>query len=141
MLRRSSKSQNLGPDYFTIPLAGRSLPVNPRHGCRGCEYVIMQDYSIERVGQPDLVFNGELIGKSGGDMPRIRIYRTKASKYIAEIGTEAKRANAAHFDKPMDLVNWLKTRLNSITEEAQAAIEDASKNDNSFKNFWTERVE
>jgi hypothetical protein len=100
----------------------------------------MQDYNIERVGQPDLVFNGDLIGQSAG-ANRVKIYRTKGGKFIAQLSVDAQRANAAHFDKPADLIAWLRTNLNSVTPEAQAAIEEAAKNDESFKRFWTERVE
>ena len=101
----------------------------------------MQDYNIERVGKPDLVFSGDLIGQSGSDRPRVKIYRTKAAKFVAVLSVDAQRAEADHFDKPADVVNWLRAHLNSITPEAQAAIEDAAKKDDSFKAFWTERVD
>lgn len=101
----------------------------------------MQDFSIVRVGKSDLVFNGELIGQSGGAKPRVKIYRTKAAKYIGEISVDAQRSDADHFDKPTDLVGWLSKHLNSITIEAQTAIEAAAKQDETFKAFWTEKVE
>ena len=101
----------------------------------------MQDYTIERVGRPDLLFDGDLIGRSAGDKPRIKIYRTKAGKFIGEMPGDDKRAKAEHFEKPAELVAWLRGGSNFLTEEAQAAVEDAVKNDASFKSFWTERVE
>lgn len=101
----------------------------------------MQEYTIERVGKPDLIFTGDLIGQSAGAKPRVKIYNTKGGKFISELSVDEQRAKAEHFEKPVDLVNWLKTNLNSITQEAQAAIEDAAKHDEAFKSFWTERVE
>jgi hypothetical protein len=100
----------------------------------------MQDYKIERVGQPDLEFTGELIGKSSGEKPRVIIYRTTAGEFIGQVAETSQRSEAGHFAKPELLVNWLKYRLTSITEEAQAAIEDAALHDEAFKSFWTERV-
>jgi hypothetical protein len=100
----------------------------------------MQDYNIERVGQPDLVFNGDLIGQSAG-ANRVKLYRTKGGKFIAQLSVDAQRSHAAPFDKPADLITWLKSNLNSITPEAQVAIEEAAKKDEAFKKFWTERVE
>ena len=114
----------------------------PIHATRVAESeCFIQDYTIERVGRPDLVFNGELIGRSAGDKPHIKIYRTKAGKFIGEMAVGAERASAEHFDKPLDLVAWLRRGSSSLTEEAQAAVEDAVKNDASFKSFSTERFE
>jgi hypothetical protein len=101
----------------------------------------MQDYSIERVGMSDLVFTGDLIGQGNGDKPRVKIYRTKTGKFIGELREDAQRSDANHFDKPADLVNWLRGRLAGIPLDVQVAIESAAKLDDSFKNYWTERVE
>ncbi|HZQ20450.1 MAG TPA: hypothetical protein VFA90_17280 [Terriglobales bacterium] len=101
----------------------------------------MQTYKIERVGIADLEFDGDVIGQSAGAKPQVRIYRTNTSHYILTIAADAERARAQRFDKPIDLVNWLKAQLGSITIDAQSAIEAAAKNDDTFKTYWTERVE
>ncbi len=101
----------------------------------------MQDYNIERIGLPNLLFTGDLIGQSGGGDPQIRIFRTKAAKFIGELVHPSNRNEADHFDKPADLVNWLKRKLSAITPAAQAAIEDAVKHDEAFQSYWTEKVE
>ena len=101
----------------------------------------MQNYSIERVGKPDLAFEGELIGQSPGPKPEIRIYRTKAGQFIGQVAIDSIRSKADHFAKPADLIAWIKAPTNSISLEAQGAIEAAAKTDESIKAFWTERVE
>jgi hypothetical protein len=102
----------------------------------------MQDYTIERVNKADLSFNGELIGKSASDKARITIYRLKSGKFIGSIKADATRFNADRFDKPADLITWLKSHsYGSLTEDAQSAVEEAAKNDETFRAFWTEKVE
>jgi hypothetical protein len=103
----------------------------------------MQDYSIERLGLPNLDFTGELIGQSGGDKPTFKIYRTKAGKFIAEwrFGQQSADIAAEPYDTPALVVNWLKSRRGGFTPEVQAAIEDATRHDDSFKNFWNVKVE
>jgi hypothetical protein len=101
----------------------------------------MQDFTIERVGQSDLVFNGDMIGQSGGPRPMLKIYRTKGGKFIAQVSRDAERSVAEPFDQPSLLVSWLRSLLCGISEEAQVAIEGAAKNDDAFRKFWTDRVE
>ncbi len=100
----------------------------------------MQDYTIERVGIPNLDFTGDLIGQSAGPIPRVKIYRTKGLKFIGEIKANQKMSDAQHFDKPADLINWFRS-VYGITGEVEDAIEDAAKNDEAFKAAWNERVE
>ena len=100
----------------------------------------MQDYSIEQVEKPDLVFTGDVIGQSAGQTPALRIFRTKGGKFIAALLSDRTRSQTGTFDKPGDLVAWLE-RITSITAELQLAIENAAKNDEMFKAFWTQRVE
>lgn len=102
----------------------------------------MQDYSIERAGIANLDFTGELIGQSGGPSPKVKIYRTKALKFVGELRADLKMAQAQHFDKPVDLINWFKL-LNGggVSPDVQDAIEDATKNDDTFKAAWNERVD
>ena len=99
----------------------------------------MQDYSIEQVDQPDLVFTGDVIGQSTGQTPMLRIFRTKGGKFIAAILSDRTRSQTATFDKPGDLVAWLERTI-TMTAELQLAIENAAKNDDTFKAFWTQRV-
>jgi|SRR5580704_218280 hypothetical protein len=101
----------------------------------------MQDYTIERVGRPDLDFTGELIGQSSAANARLKIYRTKGGEFIAEVRVDPQRSEANPFSKPADLVAWVRNDLGVITEEAQAAIEQAAKNDAAFETYWTEHVE
>src|ERR1700690_3532613 len=98
----------------------------------------MEDYSIERAGIANLDFTGELIGQSTGPTPRIKIYRTKAGKYVGETGANQKIAQAQHFDNPVVLINWFKNTTGSITGEIEDAIEDAAKHDDGFKAAWNE---
>ena len=102
----------------------------------------MEDFSIERAGVANLDFTGELIGQSGGPSPKIKIYRTKALKFVGESRADLKMAQAEHFDKPIDLINWFKS-LNgyTVSPDVQDAIEDATKNDDAFKAAWNEHVE
>ena len=106
----------------------------------------MQDYTVERVGKPDLAFTGELIGQSDAStfspIPNIRIYRTKAGKFVAALAKDPKRSVADHFEKPAEVLNWLKVSAGgSINPDAQAAIEQACSKDADFKSFWTEHVD
>ena len=57
----------------------------------------MQNFAIERVGQADLVFNGDLIGQSPGQIPLLRIYRTEAGKFIARVSRDPERSIASAF--------------------------------------------
>ena len=102
----------------------------------------MENYSIERAGIANLDFIGELIGQSGGPSPKIKIYRTKAQKFVGESRADLKMAQAQHFDKPDDLIVWFKS-LNgyTVSPDVQDAIEDAAKNDDAFKAAWNEHVE
>jgi hypothetical protein len=100
----------------------------------------MENYSIERIGIPNLDFSGELIGQSGGPSPRVKIYRTQGQKYIGQLDASQKFSNAQHFDKPFDLVAWFKNTW-GITPEAEDAIEAAAKSDETFKAAWNEHVD
>lgn len=99
----------------------------------------MQDYSIERTGIPNLDFTGDLIGQNGGPVSTVKIYRTKANKYVGELRANQKFAQAqGDFNTPQDLINWFKT-VNygtAITADVQDAIEDATKHDDAFKAAW-----
>jgi hypothetical protein len=108
--------------------------------CVGIKIKNMEDYSIERSGIANLDFTGELIGQGGSPIPRIKIYRTKANKYVGEMSANQKMAQAQHFDNPVLLINWFKN-LVGITGEIQDAIEDAAKNDEVFKAAWNEHVD
>src|SRR6185312_9384314 len=102
----------------------------------------MEDFSIERAGIPNLDFTGDLIGKSGGPTPTIKIYRTKDLKYVGELRANQKYAQAkGGFDKPIDLINWFKSvNYGSLAPEVEDAIEDATKNDGGFKDVWNEHI-
>lgn len=103
----------------------------------------MQEYTIERLGQPNLHFAGEIVGHSEGEKPSIRIFRTKAGNFVAEsrYGPQRLSAHAEHFEQPEQVVAWLRIVLGSITHEAHTAIEVAAGNDEQFKKFWNLRVE
>jgi hypothetical protein len=42
----------------------------------------MAEIKIERAGMKDLVFEGDVIGKSPKDNPEVKIYRTKGGKFV-----------------------------------------------------------
>jgi hypothetical protein len=101
-----------------------------------------QEYSIERVGIKNLDFTGTIIGSSSGPVPLLKIYRTKAGKYIGAMRADAERSKAMPFDKPEDLITWLKGEVGSpINQVTQEAVEEAAKNDNIFKAAWNEHVD
>jgi hypothetical protein len=123
-------------------MSAREHRATHRAGSNNQQYTIMQDYSIERAGIANLDFTGELIGQSGGANPRVKIYRTTALKFIGENRADLKMAQAQHFDKPVDLINWLKYANGGVvTAEVQDAIEDAAKHDDAFKSAWNEHVD
>jgi len=101
----------------------------------------MQDFTIERVGLPNLDFTGELIGQSPDVNPRIKIYRTKVGHYVGEIPKDSKRSEAGYFEKPDLVVNWFRTLVGSINFDVQAAIEAATTKDEEFKKAWNQHVE
>jgi hypothetical protein len=102
----------------------------------------MEDYSIERAGIRNLDFTGELIGQSAGPTPRVKIYRTKAGKFVGEVNANQKMAAAQAFDKPADLIIWFKSQnAGTVSPEVQDAIEDATKHDEAFKAVWNEHVD
>jgi hypothetical protein len=101
-----------------------------------------QEYSIERVGIKNLDFTGAIIGSSTGPVPLLKVYRTKAGKFIGSLRVDAERSNASPFEKPEDLIAWLKGEVGSpISQAAQEAVEEAAKNDNVFKAAWNEHVD
>jgi hypothetical protein len=100
----------------------------------------MQEFKIERANLSDLIFNGELIGKGSGTDPRLKIYRTDGGEFIAAVKFDSERSVANHFHKPEELVAWLRARSGNISEEDQQAIEEAARNNDLFKAFWTERI-
>jgi hypothetical protein len=102
----------------------------------------MQDYSIERAGIPNLDFTGDLIGQSAGPAPVVKIYRTKALKYVGELRANQKLAEAqGGFNTPQDLVNWFKGfNYGAINPDVQEAIEAATKNDEPFKTAWNVQI-
>ena len=101
-----------------------------------------QEYSIERVGIKNLDFTGTLIGSGSGPVPALKIYRTKGGTFIGALRADAERSNAKPFDKPEDLITWLKGEIGSpISEAAQGAVEEAAKNDIVFKAAWNEHVD
>jgi hypothetical protein len=104
----------------------------------------MQQFTIELVGQPNLVFEGEQIGQSEGPAPRIKIYRTKAGHYVGEIKQGGVRSDACHYDTPEQVVNWFKGQPSScgqVTPDVQAAIEAATTKDDQFKKYWTVQID
>jgi len=102
----------------------------------------MEDYSIERAGIANLDFTGELIGQSSGPIPKVKIYRTKALKFVGELKAEQKMAMAQHYDKPIDLITWFRSMNGGpVSTDVQDAIEDATKHDDAFKAAWNERVD
>ena|SRR5665213_3869652 len=102
----------------------------------------MQDFTIERVGQPNLDFNGELIGQNAEVNPRIIIYRTKAGHYVGEIKEDAKRSATCHFEKPEPVVNWFRNLSGGvIPQDVQAAIEASATKDEEFRKLWNEHID
>lgn len=100
----------------------------------------MEDFSIERAGIANLDFTGELIGQGGTPSPRIKIYHTKAGKYVGEMSANLKMAQAQHFDTPALVISWFRN-LGGITAEVEDAIEDAAKHDEAFRTAWNEHVD
>jgi hypothetical protein len=118
--------------------------VKPRHVHRGTKQnYTMQDYSIERSGIQNLDFTGELIGQSAGPNPDVKIYRTKAGKFIGQLHADVKFSMAQPFDNPALLINWFKSVNGgfSISSEMEDAIEDAANHDDSFKAAWNVHVD
>jgi hypothetical protein len=104
------------------------------------KHKFMENYSIERLGIPNLDFNGELIGQSAGPSPRVKIYRTQGRKYIGQFDASQKFSKAEPFDKPLEVVAWF--RINwTITPEIEDAIESAAKSDETFRAAWNEHVD
>ena len=101
----------------------------------------MQEFKIERVDKSDLVFKGEVIGKSSGPNPKLMIYRTETGHFVAAIRSDSQRWNANHFDKAEDLLKWVNGMLQPLLPQDQQAIEEAAQNNESFAKLWTERVD
>ena len=69
----------------------------------------------------------------------VKIYRTKALKYIGQLNANQKLSIAqGDFEKPEDLINWFKSQnyMPVIIPDVQDAIEDATKHDEPFKAAW-----
>jgi hypothetical protein len=101
----------------------------------------MQDYSIERLGIPNLDFTGELIGQSYGQIPKIKIYKTNGGKFVGQQEANQQLSRAEHFDSAPLLIDWFKATDGCITPEVESAIEDAANHDNSFRTAWNVRVD
>lgn len=102
----------------------------------------MQDFSIERAGIPNLDFTGDLIGQSTGLAPVVKIYRTKALKYVGESRANQNLALAqGDFDTPQELITWFKgLNYGTISPDVQNAIEAATKSDEPFKAAWNVHI-
>jgi hypothetical protein len=102
----------------------------------------MEQFTIERVGLPNLDFAGELIGANVQTNPGIRIYRTKAGQYVGAIRVDARRSNVGHFATPDLLIRWFKDNAGGqVTPDVQVAIEAATTKDDGFKKAWNEHIE
>jgi hypothetical protein len=137
---------NNGHNLLNLPLAdrvsAREFRATPCASSALRKHMPEQEYSIERVGIPNLDFTGEMIGSSGGPSPQLKTYRTKGGNFIGELRGDSKRSKANSFDKPGDLIVWLKAEVgNPITLLVQNAVEEAAKNDNAFKAAWNVRVD
>jgi len=99
----------------------------------------MEHYTIERTGIPNLDFDGEIIGTSGGPSPSVKIYRTKGLEYVAQLDANLKFSKAQHFDKPDGVVLYFRSMV-GLTQDCENAIEDATSHDDGFKAIWNERV-
>lgn len=99
----------------------------------------MERYTIERTGIPNLDFDGEIIGTSGGASPRVKIYRTKGLQYVAQIDANLKFSKAQHFDKPDGVISYFRN-VAGLTQDCEDAIEDATTHDDGFRAAWSEHV-
>ncbi len=101
----------------------------------------MQDFSIERSGVPNLDFTGELIGQNYSSNPTIKIYKTKAGKFVGQQDANLKLSRAEYFETAPLLINWFKIPHGVISPDAELAIEDAANRDDSFKTAWNVHVD
>ena len=105
----------------------------------------MQDYTLIRQGLPPLKFTGVELGRGNVGGVTVTIYRTKASRYIGQIERrnreEILSRNAAHYDTPLGVVNWLKEGEETLGKASQDAIEMACSHDEAFVRDWVEVVE
>jgi hypothetical protein len=119
----------------------------------------LKEYKLVRQGDRPLAFRGEIIGTGEIGNERsgvtIRIYRTEAKHYIAEIERRNIRGNsyqqydvesppyrnASHGATPAEIIDWLKEGERSLGKASQDAIEKACENDSEFAASWVERVE
>jgi len=99
----------------------------------------MEHYTLERTGVPNLDFDGDIIGTSGGPNPRVKIYRTKGIQYIAQLDANQKFSKAQHFDKPDGVIAYFRN-VNGLPQDCEDAIEEAAKNDDGFKAAWNEHI-
>ena len=102
----------------------------------------MEHYTIERTGIPNLDFDGEIIGTSGGTSPRVKIYRTKGLQYVAQLDANLKFSKAQHFDKPDGVIAYFRNMASPspLPQDCEDAIEDAATHDDGFKAAWNEHV-
>lgn len=102
----------------------------------------MEHYSVERTGIPNLDFDGEIIGSSGGSNPCVKIYRTKGLQYIAQLDANLKFSKAQHFDKPDGVIAYFRNLAapSALPQDCENAIEDAAVRDDGFKTAWNEHV-
>jgi hypothetical protein len=102
----------------------------------------MDHYTIERTGIPNLDFEGEIIGSSGGTNPHVKIYRTKGLQYVAQINANMKFSQAQHFDKRDGVISYFRNVAapSPLPQDYEDAIEDAAVRDDGFKALWNEHV-
>jgi hypothetical protein len=96
----------------------------------------MKELCIQRVGQINFYFTGEVISQSSDEKSRIRIYRTKAGDYIGEIRRDPDRSEIFIAGKPEMLVHWLRSQFGGmITHEIHDVLQTAATNDDGFR-LW-----
>lgn len=117
----------------------------------------MDKHTIKRDGLPPLAFTGEIIatadnkigtdGNHANRWTRVRIYRTKAGKFVASVTRftqwqgESDHYEAASFATPAEVIEYLKGDNDRLGSVSQEAVEDAAKVEPAFAAVWVEEVE
>jgi hypothetical protein len=93
----------------------------------------MKELCIQRVGQINFYFTGELISQADDEKSRVKIYRTKAGDYIGEIRQAPDKVEIFIAGKPEMMVHWFRSQFGGmITPEIHQAVQAAATKDDGF---------
>jgi hypothetical protein len=130
----------------------KRMPDEPTTGQSGTKPMLTEEFTLDRTGQRPLRFKGTRIGfgttkhHTSTEWINVTVYKTVGGSYIADVErvslsqSESDVSEAFTCASPGELIAALHGDDGRLDRAAQAACEDAVKNDTDFMDAWAEVV-